>query len=83
MQAVVEGAIVGVLMVVALLVMPVVAGAIPSAARSSVIGWLLVSALAGFAGIELIERLANRVFGRPGGGESAKSETNEAARITR
>lgn len=85
-QAVVEGAIVGVLMVVALLVMPGIAGVVPSAARSSVIGWLLMSTLAGFVGIELIERLANRVFGKrqddapkPTDAQ-AKQRSNEAAR---
>jgi hypothetical protein len=85
-QAIVEGAIVGVLMVVALLVMPGIAGVVPTAARSSVIGWLLMSALAGFVGIELIERLANRVFGKkqadaPKENEpQAKSNASEAAR---
>jgi len=84
-QAIVEGAIVGVLMVVALLVMPGIAGVVPTAARSSVIGWLLMSALAGFVGIELIERLANRVFGKKEAATKpndapAKSSANEAAR---
>jgi hypothetical protein len=63
-QSITEGAIVGVLIVVALLVFPSV-GAIPDWARSSAIGWLLTSALAGFVGSDLIERLAGRVFGKP------------------
>lgn len=63
-QLVGEGAIIGLVIVAALLVFPSVS-TIPEWARSSVVGWLVASTLAGFVGSDLLERLAQRVFGKP------------------
>jgi hypothetical protein len=57
-----EGMLVGILVVATVMVMPLVAPLVPEAARSSELGWLILAALAGYAGVELFERFAALVF---------------------
>jgi hypothetical protein len=70
----IEGALVGLVTVSALLVFSSLT-LFPAWARSSVLGWALASALAGFLGTELIDRVAQRVFGKA----QAKQLTGSAA----
>jgi hypothetical protein len=64
-QRLLEGSIVGTLIVTGLLVIPS-SDLLPEWTRSNVVGWSVTSALAGFIGSELIEKLAHRVFGKTG-----------------
>jgi hypothetical protein len=57
-----EGMLVGILVVAAVMVMPMIAPLVPEAARASELGWLILAALAGYAGVELFERLVALVF---------------------
>ena len=56
-----EGALVGTLVVLAVLILPAL-GALPEWARTTEIAWFTVAAFAGFLGLELFDRLARLFF---------------------
>lgn len=61
----IEGALVGLIAVGALLTTPGLADLMPDVARGSQLAWLVSAVLAGFLGVELIELLASRVVPGP------------------
>jgi hypothetical protein len=60
-RRVLEGALVGLIAVGALLTTPGLAELMPDVARGSQLAWLISSVLAGFLGVELIEVLASKL----------------------
>jgi hypothetical protein len=59
-RRVLEGSLVGMIAVGALLTTPGLAELMPDVARGSQLAWFIASVLAGFLGVELIEMLASR-----------------------
>lgn len=60
-RRVLEGSLVGLIAVGALLTTPGLAGLMPDVAAGSQLAWLIASVLAGFLGVELIEMLASKL----------------------
>jgi hypothetical protein len=61
-RRVLEGSLVGMIAVGALLTTPGLADLMPDVARGSQLAWFIASVLAGFLGVELIELLATRLM---------------------
>jgi hypothetical protein len=59
-RRVLEGSLVGMIAVGALLTTPGLADLMPDVARGSQLAWFIASVLSGFLGVELIEMLATR-----------------------
>lgn len=64
-RRVLEGALVGLIAVGALLTTPALAELMPDVARGSELAWLIAAVLAGYVGVELIELLASRLVPKP------------------
>jgi len=61
-RRVLEGSLVGLIAVGALLTTPALAELLPDVARGSELAWLIAAVLAGYVGVELIELLASRLL---------------------
>lgn len=72
--ACVEGALVGIVVVLALTLVPSF-GLMPGWARTAEIAWFVVAVFAGFLGLELLDRLARLFFKPTAAGEEMKPAT--------
>jgi hypothetical protein len=72
--ACIEGALVGMVVVLALTLVPSF-GVLPNWARTAEIAWFVVAVFAGFLGLELVDRLARLFFKQGGDAERMKPAT--------